>query len=135
METYEQLLKRALEQVPKITFDRERFQVPEPDTIQVGNRTILRNFKSICSAMNRDEKHFMKYLLRELGAAGSQAGEQLIVQGKFPGSIIKQKLDSYLEEFVFCKECRRPDTKLMRQERVTVLQCEACGARSTVRSI
>lgn len=135
MESYEQLLKRALEQVPKISFDRSRFQVPEPDTIQVGSRTILRNFRDICSAMNRDEKHFMKYLLRELGAAGSQVGEQLIVQGKFPGSVFKQKLESYLEEFVFCRECKRPDTRLVKQEGVTILQCEACGARSTVRSI
>jgi translation initiation factor 2 beta subunit (eIF-2beta)/eIF-5 len=33
MESYEELLKRALEQVPKIVFDRSRFQVPEPDII------------------------------------------------------------------------------------------------------
>jgi len=134
-ETYEELLKRALEQVPKVSFDRSRFQVPEPDIIYVGNRTVIRNFKSLCSALNRDEKHFMKYLLRELGAAGNQVGEHLLVQGKFAEGTIKQKLESYLEEFVFCRECRRPDTKLMKYEGVIMLQCEACGARTTVRAI
>lgn len=135
MESYEELLKRALGQVPKIVFDRSRFQVPEPDIIYIGNRTVIRNFKSICSVMNREERHVMKYLLRELGAAGNQTGEHLLVQGKFAESVIKQKLDSYLEEFVFCRECRRPDTKLVKYEGVTMLQCEACGARTTVRAI
>jgi translation initiation factor 2 subunit 2 len=135
MEPYEELLKRALQQVPKITFDRSRFQVPEPDIVYIGNRTIIRNFKGICSALNRDEKHLMKYLLRELGAAGNQSGEQLVVQGKFAESSIKQKIDLYLEEFIFCRECRRPDTKLIKHEGITVLQCEACGAKTTVRTI
>jgi len=135
MEPYEQLLKRALEQVPKIAFDRSRFQVPEPEVIQVGGITILRNFRNLCTALNREEKHLEKYLLRELGAAGSQSGEQLVVQGRFALPTIKQKLDSYLEEFIFCRECKRPDTKLIKREGVTLLQCEACGARTVVRNI
>ncbi len=134
-ETYEELLKRAYGQVPKITFDKSRFNVPEPEVIQVGGRTVLRNFKQICSTLNRDERHVMKYLLRELGAAGNISGDQLIVQGRFTAENFKQKIESYLEEFVFCRECHRPDTKLEKQEGILILRCTACGAKTSVRQI
>lgn len=135
MMDYRELLKRAYEHVPKISFDKSRFQLPEPDVIQIGNRTILKNFRSICSTMRRDEKHVMKYLLRELGAAGNIEGEMLVVQGKFGLPSFKSKINTYLEEYVFCRECHRPDTRLVKQEDIMVMMCEACGARRTVRSI
>jgi translation initiation factor 2 subunit 2 len=41
-------------------------------------------------------------------------------------------LNIYTQRFVICPVCKRPDTKMDRQERYTFLTCEACGARSPV---
>ncbi|MGC8816429.1 MAG: translation initiation factor IF-2 subunit beta [Candidatus Hadarchaeum sp.] len=134
-EDYEKLLERAIEQVPKTVFESSRFQIPEADVATVGNRTILRNFKSIAAAFNREPEHLMKYLLRELGAAGDIQGAQAVFQGKFSAVVVQDRIRRYAEEFVLCKECGKPDTRLEKRERVYVLRCEACGARNPVRGV
>ena len=135
MAEYEKLLDRALEQVPKAVFEETRFQIPEADVVIVGNRTTLRNFRGIAGALNREPEHLMKYLHRELGAAGNLEGNQAVFQGKFVKSVVDDRIKRYAEEFVFCRECGKPDTKLIKRERVQMLKCEACGARASVRSV
>lgn len=135
VEGYEKSLDRALEQIPKAVFEKERFQIPEADVIVFGNRTALKNFKVIASALNREPEHMIKYLLRELGVAGNIDGHQAVFQGKFAKAAVDDRIKRYVEEFVICRECGGPDTKLVRKERVYMLRCEACGARAAVRSV
>lgn len=134
-EGYEQLLDRALDQIPKTVFESARFQIPEAEVATIGNRTIIRNFKGIATSINREPSHLMKYLLRELGAAGEVQGVQAVFQGKFSNTIVDERIRRYVEEFVLCRECKKPDTKLERRGRVYMLRCEACGARTSVRGI
>ncbi len=134
-ESYEKLLDRAIEQVPKAIFESARFQIPEVDVSTVGNRTILKNLKTIAAAFNREPEHLMKYLLKELGAAGDIQGAQASFQGKFSPNTVQERIRHYAEEFVLCRECGLPDTRLEKRERVFILRCEACGARNSVRSV
>ena len=135
MAEYEKLLDRALEGVPKAVFEETRFQIPGADVVVVGNRTTLKNFRGIAGALNREPEHLMKYLLRELGAAGNIEGNQAIFQGKFVKSAVDDRIKRYVEEFVLCHECGKPDTTLIKRERIQMLKCEACGARASVRSV
>ncbi|HID03018.1 MAG TPA: translation initiation factor IF-2 subunit beta [Desulfobacterales bacterium] len=134
-EDYEELLDRALEQIPRAVSESTRFQIPEAEVTTVGNRTVIRNFKNIATALNREPIHLIKYFLRELGAAGDIQGVQAMFQGKFSKSIVDERVRRYAEEFVLCRECGKPDTKLERRERIYMLRCEACGARTSVRGI
>lgn len=134
-EDYEKLLDRAIEQIPKAVFESSRFQIPAAEVSIVGNRTNLRNFRSIASALNREPEHLIKYLLRELGVAGNIEGAQAVFQGKFSNAAVDERIRHYAEEFVLCHECGKPDTKLERHERFYILRCEACGARASVRSV
>jgi len=134
-ESYEKLLDRAIEQVPKAIFESTRFQIPEADVSTVGNRTILKNLKTIAATFNREPEHLMKYLLKELGAAGDIQGAQATFQGKFSPATVQERIRHYAEEFVLCRECGLPDTRLERRERIYILRCEACGARNSVRSV
>lgn len=132
---YEKLLNRAFEQIPKEIFEKSRFEIQRADVITSGNRTIFRNFKDISTSLNREPSHLMKYLVRELGTAGNLEGSQAVFQGRFTGSVIDDRIKRYAEEFVLCHECGKPDTKLMKYERIYILKCEACGARASVRSV
>jgi translation initiation factor 2 subunit 2 len=134
-ENYEKLLDRALEQVPQAVLESSRFQIPEADVSIIGNRTILRNFRGIASALNREPEHLVKYLLRELGVAGNIEGIQAVFQGKFSTTAVNERIRRYVEEFVLCRECGKPDTRFERHERVYRLRCEACGAKASVRSV
>ncbi|MEW6592786.1 MAG: translation initiation factor IF-2 subunit beta [Candidatus Hadarchaeota archaeon] len=134
-EGYEELLDKAISQVPKVVMEKDRFQIPEAEIVTAGNRTTVKNIKAIASALNRDVSHLSKYLLRELGAAGEAGESQLTVQGKFSKAAVDERIRRYAEEFVICRECGKPDTRIEQRGRFQVLRCGACGARNPVRSV
>ncbi len=135
MTDYNELLDRAIEQLPPEIFETKRFTVPKAYSDIQGNRTFIKNFKEISDALNRDPQHVLKYLLRELGTAGNIEGGRAIMQGKFTHFVINERIDEYVEKFVICHECNRPDTRIIREDRIFLLKCAACGAKAPLKSI
>ncbi len=131
--TYEQLLEKAYEKLPKMKAAEERFEIPKIDSMVEGNRTMIRNFVQIADALRRDPNHMLKFFTKELAAPGSIKGKMAIFQTKVMRKKIQDKLESYVREYVVCKECQRPDTKLIKENRISMLVCEACGAKYGVR--
>ena len=58
----------------------------------------------------------------------------MVFQGKIPARSIQDKLKDYIDTFVMCSECNRPDTHLVKQGRTTLIRCDACGAFRSVKS-
>ena len=85
--------------------------------------------------MRRDPRHFAKFLFRELATPGHINERRLVMQGKTSQNLIEKKLELYIKEFLYCKECDRPDTKFAKEGRITFLVCEACGSKKAVRNI
>ena len=135
MTDYNELLDRAIEQLPEKVFESKRFTVPRAYSVIQGNRTIIQNFSEVADAMNRDPQHVLKFLLREMGTAGNLEGSRAIMQGKFTHYLINDRIEDYVKRFVMCHECNRPDTKIIREERVDILKCEACGAKAPLKTL
>ena len=133
MDSYEKLLDRALADLPDMETTGERFVVPEPRVLVEGKTTILDNFGNIADVFNRDPDHLMKYLTRELGTAGKIEGSRAVFQGRFTKEMLKSNIDAYVEEYVICSECGRPDTQLVKVDRVLMLRCSACGGHRPVK--
>jgi translation initiation factor 2 subunit 2 len=132
---YEEMLKGAYEKLSKIKPKEERFEVPIVESMIQGNQTVIRNFGVICQKLRREPKHVLKFFTKELAAPGSTDDTRAILQTKVHNRQIQQKLEVYIRDFVFCKECKRPDTKLTKEGKVTIMKCEACGARATVKTL
>ena len=135
MKSYGDMLKEAEEKLPKETKEKKRLEIPRPQVLIQGNQTFITNFDEIVTVMRRDPKHFSKFLFRELAKPGHIDGKRLVLQGKVYPKLVEKKLESYIKEFLYCKECNRPDTKLVKEGRITLMVCEACGAKQTVRNI
>ena len=133
MEDYEALLDRAIANLPDKETTDVRFVIPEPKIMVEGKTTILDNFNNIADVLNRDTDHLMKYLTREMGTAGKIDGMRAVFQGRFSKEQIKTNIEAYVEEFVMCSECERPDTQLTKMDRILVLKCAACGAHRPVK--
>ncbi len=133
MDDYEALLDRAITNLPDKETTDARFVIPEPKIMVEGKTTILENFSNIIDVINRDSDHLMKYLTREMGTAGKIDGQRAVFQGRFSKALIKSNIEAYVEEFVICSECGRPDTQLTKVDRVHVLKCAACGAHRPVK--
>ncbi len=136
MRSYEELLERALEKLAdREVVKRERFEVPRVSVMREGARTTIKNFSQIAKTLNRSEDHLYKYIVKSLGTAGFVDNGRLILQGKFSESEIQKEIDDYVRLYVLCKECGSPDTEFIREERVLMIRCLACGARHPVRNI
>ncbi len=128
MNDYLQELERALKHFPEIKGSGERFVIPEPKLLTEGKTTVLENFAVIVDKLNREPEHIFKFLLRELGTAGKIDGSRAIFQRRLTSGMLSDLINAYVKEYVTCSECGRPDTHLIKSERVLKLRCDACGA-------
>jgi translation initiation factor 2 subunit 2 len=135
MESYEKLLDEAFKKIKKPEGNGERFEIPKIEGHFEGKKTILTNFFQIASYIRRNPEHFQKFLLKELASSGQIEGDRLVLNQKVPSAKINQKIESYVREFVLCKECGKPDTELIKDDRMTFIHCLACGAKRPVSKI
>ncbi len=132
---YNELLKRGCSQIPEVSLKLERLEMPRIMLQTVGLRTIIGNFKEIADALNRNPQHILKFLTREMATAGTYHESRAIFQGRFRRDSFERLLQRYMEGFVTCPVCKRPDTGIVRQKRLAFLVCNACGARSSIKQL
>ncbi len=131
---YSTLLERAYKMIPSRSLVRERFEVEEPEVMVTGKRTFILNFKKVCDDMNREPEVLLRYLLKELGASGNREEDVAVIYGVFSPKMIKELINLFLKNYVYCPVCGSPDTILRREERKLMqLRCMACGALTPVK--
>jgi translation initiation factor 2 subunit 2 len=133
--SYEELLKKARQELPESVFIKERFEIPKVKGFIQGNNTIVVNFVQIAKTLEREPEHLLKFVLKEIAAPGKLDGQRLIIGSKISASLINQKVKLYANTYVLCPECGKPDTKLIKEKTVSSLKCAACGAKHPVRLI
>lgn len=131
---YKAMLKKAREDMPEVVFEKERFEIPKAKGHLQGNRTVVSNFHQIASLLGRPVEHLMKYVLKELATPGNLTKTALIMGSKVPASKINEKVRNYAHEFVLCKNCGKPDTKIEKERNLTFMKCTACGTRHAIKS-
>ncbi len=133
MDDYEKLLDEAYKKIKPIE-SKERFEIPKVEGHFEGKKTILTNFFQIASHIRRNPEHFQKFMIKELAASGQKEGDRLVLNTNVPSAKINQKVEQYVKEFVLCRECGKPDTELLKEDRFAFIHCMACGAKHSVRS-
>ena len=132
MESYSVLLERARAKLPPVQVGGERFQVPDPDVMTDGKNTVIRNFQDIANVLRREPDHLVQYLAKEFGCPGVLDLPRAVLKSRLTKDQIAQRIREYTAKYVICSECKRPDTHLKKEGRLTLLICEACGAQRPV---
>src|SRR6187455_3562502 len=114
--------------------DSARLEIPEPKIIWVGQRTIFRNFMEFPKALRREPEKLLLYLNKELASAGYITGERVIFLGRKEPSSFGALIDRYVKDYVICPVCGSPDTRTEKIKKLGFMICEACGARSSIKS-
>ena len=131
---YKKLLKRILGDTSTENVAEDRFKLPKAEIFYEGNTTVIKNFDKICDAVNRDSDLILKFLLGAVGTSGEMDGVRVVFQGKIPPKQMQDKLKEYIDTYVMCSECNKPDTHLVKQGRTILIRCDACGAFRSVKS-
>ncbi|UYP46376.1 Translation initiation factor 2 subunit beta [Candidatus Lokiarchaeum ossiferum] len=132
-EEYLKLLDRAFAKIPSGFHETDRWKIPIARLEYEGKNTILLNFKEVVDSIKRDEKHFIKNILQEVGTAGGIKGNKAILKGKQKLNTINRLIKNYCEKYVICETCGKPDTVIVKEGRVHLLVCQACGTRHPVK--
>ncbi|MGB9708146.1 MAG: translation initiation factor IF-2 subunit beta [Candidatus Pacearchaeota archaeon] len=130
---YGELLDRLYKQVKRVEAT-ERFEIPKVEGMVEGGKTIITNFSQLCSMLRRKPEHVSKFLSRELAAQATIEGERLVLNRKLLSNQINDKVQAYVNEFVLCPECGKPDTELIKEKSFMFIHCLACGAKKSVRA-
>jgi len=133
MEDYEKLLDKARAALPEKTSVFERFETPVVESFIQGSKTIIKNFDVLLQKIRRPAPMLEKYFSKELAVPVTIQGGKLILNGKFYDRNLRDKFQAFVDAAVICKECKRPDTKIIEKDGIKTLVCEACGARAPVK--
>ncbi len=133
--SYDELLSRARSGLDKDAKKSGalRLELPDPDVIWVGNKTIFRNYAEFPKTLRRDSARVLMYMAKELATAASIDGERAIFIGRKDKASFSQLLQRYVKDAVICPVCGSPDTRLEKEKRMWFMACEACGARSVAK--
>ena len=132
---YDKMLDEAYSKLPIEGVKHERFEVPRIALTVFGSRTIFHNFNEVCDALNRDSSHVLRFISKEIATSGIVEGSRAIFQGKFESDTMERLIKHYVDAYITCPVCKRPDTKIIKEKRLHFLVCEACGARSPVKPV
>ena len=130
---YESLLKRIEKNISKDAKDTQRFELPTVEITWEGKKTILRNFGDFPKALRRNTNIILQYLSKEFAVPAERVGEKAIFVGKRDPDDFSRLFKIYLKDYVECPTCTSPDTKVEKENRISFLICEACGAKSTIK--
>jgi len=129
---YEKLLGKARKELPEKSVKTERFEVPKVRGHIQGNKTVISNFHQIADAIGREQEHMPKFILKELATPGELKSKAVIIGRKVSASMINEKIQAYVNKYVLCGECGKPDTKLIKEKSITFLKCTVCGAKQPI---
>mmetsp|Transcript_21072 Transcript_21072/g.24423 ORF Transcript_21072/g.24423 Transcript_21072/m.24423 type:complete len:337 (+) Transcript_21072:55-1065(+) len=139
---YADLLTRVYEELRKKNpslgnSEGVRNQLPVPQIERHGTKkTALPNIKDLCKALNRTIEEVKEYLEKELSTTGSiDSSECLVLKIRnVRPTQLEGIITKYVNEFVKCDSCKKIDSTLQKEDRITVLKCNICGATRTVGS-
>lgn len=123
--TYKQLLDKAYEDLPQVLHKTTRFKIPEVTGRIVKTRTQITNFVDIAKHLERDENHFLRFFLKEIGVRGElEKNGTLTLHSKFQPTMLNKLVNKYFSTYVECPNCNSPDTILSASGE---FKCNACG--------
>ena len=131
---YEEYLEKLYKEVKPVKVEKGRFEIPKVEGHIEGNKTIISNFSIIASSLRRKQEHLKKFLSRELATPAIIESNRLVMNRKISKGKIDEKIRDYVNEFVLCKECKKPDTELVKENNFMFIHCLACGAKHSIRA-
>jgi len=131
---YEFLLKRIQDKIDDSKKEtKARFELPVVDVMWEGQKTYLRNFSEFPKMLRRDPDKVLQYLSKEFAVPAERLGDKAMFVGRRAPDDFTRLFQIYVKDYLECPTCKSPDTKIVKENRISFLICEACGAKSTLK--
>ena len=99
-----------------------------------GIKTVLTNIIELGESLNRDHEEITKFFGYELGAQMTIDDDRYILSGSHQTSALQTRLCKYIEKFVLCYKCKKPETvyKISSRDGLVSQKCGGCGHQAPV---
>ena len=131
---YESLLKRIEGGLAKESgLAKSRLEMPIVDVMWEGQKTYLRNFAEFPKVFRRDPDKVLQYLSKEFAVPAERIGDKAMFIGRRDPDDFTRLFRIYAKDYIECPTCGSPDTRIVKENRISFLVCEACGAKATLK--
>lgn len=105
-----------------------RYKMPKPVFASEKHGIRIKNFKSICLAIKRNEEYLINYLKKKLGTTISIRNDTILIKGNVSNEEITTIIQSFIEEYVLCEICSLPETDFYIDTKNKMFDsCRSCG--------
>ncbi len=126
---YNMLLDRLYMSLSSKAKEGTRFEIPRAQSMIQGKQTIWKNFVKISKDLNRETDLLYKFVMKEISTSSTIVNNQsLVLNGTFDNNKINNMLDKFINTYVLCSACKKPDTQISTKNNIKILRCTACGA-------
>ncbi|MEA3414157.1 MAG: translation initiation factor IF-2 subunit beta [Nanoarchaeota archaeon] len=126
---YKEMLTKGRSELPEQNNTKERFEVPKVKGHLQGNKTVISNMNQIATTLGRKIELIIKFIEKQLATKAIIEGNFVIFNTKLSSSKINARIQQFSDQFVICKECGKPETKLSKDTGIYYIRCQACGAK------
>ena len=105
-----------------------RYQMPPLRGHSEKTWTVIPFFDKTTNALHRQKEEVLKFLGLSLHTQTKFNQGRACIKGHFCDNDLHQALRRYIEEFVLCGDCKKPETAYrVRKSGKIVQKCFACG--------
>lgn len=101
-----------------------------------GIKSVIVNLSNVAQQLGRSPQYLVKFFGFELGAQvkANPTDDRWIINGAHEASKLQDYLDTFINKFVLCKECKNPETvlKITKDKQSILRDCKACGQRTPI---
>ncbi|MEM5820825.1 MAG: hypothetical protein QXP34_00685 [Candidatus Aenigmatarchaeota archaeon] len=133
MKSYEEMLEEGLKRLPQIVVNVDRYALPEIEVRYEKNKTYILNIKEILFKLKREKEEFKGDFSRIVGIPARFEKDVLVLNGIINKEVLKRKLEEYVKVFVICDVCNKPETRIVIENNIKYLKCDACGNKKIIR--
>lgn len=94
--------------------------------------TILQNFDSFCQELIFDANILLRILGKKLSCKTGidKSTSKYYLQGEYTGSQIKEIVYNFIQNYLLCAMCDKPEVRLKYKKNKIKQKCNACGNNS-----
>jgi translation initiation factor 5 len=116
-----------------VLFDNHyRYQISTPESSYVMKKgthiTILDNFDTFCTQLMFNPLILIKVLGKTLSCkSGIDKNNKYYLQGKYTNEQVKDIIYSFIQKYLLCNNCDKPEVNLKYKKDKIKQKCRACG--------
>lgn len=107
-----------------------RYKMPPVTCSYEKTWAVISNLGEISKALRRVDAEILKFWGCELGTQTRRRHGRAMVKGRHSPATLQETLSLYIDSFLLCRTCERPETDYELSKKELVQFCKGCGGRA-----